>query len=176
MERKAAGTAAEAGQAPQARSLPFGLHNRGPRGRILRAYLDASALVKTFVGDESDRRELESLFARDPETMTSRSTFVECHAALSRALRGGQIDGRGHRKAEAMLRRLWDSLQVIELDSGLAESAAAMAKRHELRAADAIHLAAALTVRTGPDFIFACWDRRLRAAAIAEGFHVLPEH
>jgi hypothetical protein len=48
--------------------------------------------------------------------------------------------------------------------------------RHALRGFDLIHLASALTLRErlGEDFLFACFDDRLLAAARAEGLHTYP--
>jgi len=52
----------------------------------------------------------------------------------------------------------------------VAASAAALAGQHELRGADAVHLANALTMATHPPLLVA-WDGRLRAAA---GLAVIP--
>ena len=52
-------------------------------------------------------------------------------------------------------------------------SAAALVGRHPLRAADALHLASALELRS-PDLVVAAWDEHLAAAARAEGLLVVP--
>ena len=63
---------------------------------------------------------------------------------------------------------------VIEVAGRLAEEAAELAIDRELRSLDALHLAAALTLPT-EDLLLATWDRRLHAAAGAEGLGLVPE-
>ena len=48
-----------------------------------------------------------------------------------------------------------------------------LAVERELRSLDALHLAAALLLPRN-DLVLATWDRRLHAAARAEGLAVLP--
>lgn len=67
----------------------------------------------------------------------------------------------------------WPAFAIVEVDQGLVERAAALAIRHDLRSLDSLHLAAALALPIA-DLTFATWDRRLHAAAGAEGFRVLP--
>ena len=63
---------------------------------------------------------------------------------------------------------------MIEVDQDLVESAIGFALAHELRSLDALHLAAAL-ILPGEGLTVAVWDRRLHAAARAEGLRVFPE-
>jgi predicted nucleic acid-binding protein len=63
---------------------------------------------------------------------------------------------------------------VIEVDQQLVEDAAGLVFRHKLRSLEALHLAAAL-VLPREDLTFVVWDRRLHAAAGAEGLAVMPE-
>jgi uncharacterized protein len=68
----------------------------------------------------------------------------------------------------------WSSFAVIELDAELVERAASLTLERDLPSLDALHLAAALVLpKSG--LVMATWDRRLHAAARAEGFDVLPE-
>jgi len=68
----------------------------------------------------------------------------------------------------------WPAFGVIEVDQRLVEDAAKLALEHELRSMDALHLAAALTFPPN-DLVLATWDRRLHAAAAAEGLSLIPE-
>jgi uncharacterized protein len=68
----------------------------------------------------------------------------------------------------------WPAFGIVEVDQALVEHAAALAIDRDLRSLDSLHLAAAL-VLPGDDLTFATWDRRLHAAAGAEGLQVLPE-
>jgi predicted nucleic acid-binding protein len=77
------------------------------------------------------------------------------------------------RAATKTVREEWPAFGVIEVDQILAEEAAKLAIEHELRSLVALHLAAALLI--SPDLVLATWDRRLRAAAGAEGLELLPE-
>jgi predicted nucleic acid-binding protein len=67
----------------------------------------------------------------------------------------------------------WPSFEVVEVDAELAEHAADLALRKELRSLDALHLAAALLI--SPDELtLATWDARLHRAAQSQGLAVFP--
>lgn len=68
----------------------------------------------------------------------------------------------------------WPAFAVVEVDEALAEHAAALALEHDLRSLDSLHLAAAL-VLPADGLVVATWDRRLHAAARAEGLELLPD-
>jgi predicted nucleic acid-binding protein len=68
----------------------------------------------------------------------------------------------------------WPAFGVIEIDQQLVERATELALAHQLRSLDALHLAAALLL-PDDEFTVATWDRRLHAAAGAEGRTVFPE-
>lgn len=76
--------------------------------------------------------------------------------------------------AAATVREEWPAFGVIEVNQRLVEDAAKLAITHELRSMDALHLAAALMLPRN-DLLFATWDRRLHAAAEAEGLTLTPE-
>jgi predicted nucleic acid-binding protein len=76
--------------------------------------------------------------------------------------------------AAGTVREEWPAFGVIEVDQPLAEDAAKLAIAHELRSMDALHLAAAL-ILPRDDLLLATWDRRLHAAAAAEGLALIPE-
>lgn len=76
--------------------------------------------------------------------------------------------------ATATVHEEWPAFGVIEVDQRLVEDAAKLAITRELRSMDALHLAAALMLPRD-DLILATWDRRLHAAAAAEGLALTPE-
>ena len=80
----------------------------------------------------------------------------------------------GSTSAVRAVRREWMAFSVIEVDQDLVERATELALAHELRSLDALHLASAL-VLPREDLIMAVWDRRLHAAARAEGLGLFPE-
>jgi uncharacterized protein len=91
--------------------------------------------------------------------------FVETVRAVG--LSAGQAATRA-------VREEWPAFGMIEVDQRLVEGAAELAIAHELRSLDALHLAAAL-VLPQDDLLLATWDRRLHAAAGAEGLTLIPE-
>jgi uncharacterized protein len=99
-------------------------------------------------------------------------TPVEMASAFARLRRGGPLTPAqaeaAHRRM-AMLRRTWCEVQPVPEVRELAED---RLDRHELRAADALQLAAALVWcnRRPSGHHFICLDRKLRMAARAEGF------
>lgn len=107
---------------------------------------------------------------------TSRITYVECRAALSRARRDRRLQARSESTAVRNLDDRWLELQVVELDEILTKAAGEFTRLHPLRAADAIHLASAdvIVEESRDEVLFACWDRRLWEAAESSGFVVSP--
>jgi predicted nucleic acid-binding protein len=95
-----------------------------------------------------------------------------CRVGLVETLRAvGLAAGPAATRA---LKSEWPAFGIVEVDQALVEHAATLAVDWELRSMDSLHLAAAL-VLPGDDLAFATWDRRLHAAAAAEGLGVLPE-
>jgi predicted nucleic acid-binding protein len=76
-------------------------------------------------------------------------------------------------RASERVRAEWSAFGVVEVDAALAEHAAELAVTSELRSLDALHLASALLLPRH-DLTLATWDRRLHAAAVANGLPVLP--
>jgi predicted nucleic acid-binding protein len=91
--------------------------------------------------------------------------FVETMRAV------GQVGGT---RAAAAFKAEWSAFGVVAVDQPLADHAAALTLERELRSLDALHLAAAL-VLPPRELLVATWDRRLHAAAAAEGLRVLPD-
>lgn len=68
----------------------------------------------------------------------------------------------------------WPAFGLVEVDQSLVEHASALALDRGLRSLDSLHLASALVLPI-EDLVFATWDRRLYAAAGAEGLKLLPD-
>jgi uncharacterized protein len=71
------------------------------------------------------------------------------------------------------IEREWPAFAVVEVDQALVARSAALALDRRLGSLDSLHLAAALLL-SSDDLVFATWDRRLHAAARAEGLSPLP--
>ena len=133
-------------------------------------YLDTSALVKLVV-DEPGSELAAALWDGADLVVTSRLADAEVRAVLAGGRRAGRLEDGGAATAE--WDRLWPGLHVLELVPSVTAAAASLVDRHSLRAADALHLASALELRS-PDLVVAVWDEHLAAAARAEGLRVVP--
>ncbi|GIG21400.1 ribonuclease VapC49 [Cellulomonas chitinilytica] len=135
-------------------------------------YLDTSALVKLCVR-EAGSELVAALWDGADLVATSRLADAEVRAVLAAGRRSGHLDAGVAAHAVAEWDRLWPGLHVLELGAPVTAQAAALVGRHPLRAADALHLASALALRS-PDLVVAAWDEHLVAAARAEGLRVVP--
>ena len=138
-------------------------------------FWDSSAIVPLLV-DESESGSVSALLAEDGELTVWWGTRVECASAVRRREREGSLSAAEVGTALGLL----DDLTVVAHELTPSEQVRASAERslavHDLAAADALQLAAALTWRgpVGPRAELVCLDQRLRAAATREGFALLP--
>jgi predicted nucleic acid-binding protein len=137
-------------------------------------YWDSSAIVPLLVVES--RSPGAELAAREDGAITTWwGTPVECASAISRRERDGSLTAReadhAHRKLAA-IETHW--LEVTPSDR-LREIARRVLRVHDLRAADAFQLAAALAASaTGDEPLpFVTLDDRLALAASREGFPIL---
>ena len=135
-------------------------------------YLDASALVKLCV-DEPGSALAAALWDGADVVATARIADAEVCAALAAGRRSGHLDADAAARALDAWRRLWPAMHVVEVHPDVADRAAVLVGEHALRGGDALHLAAALTLRS-PDLVMAVWDEHLADAARAEGLRVVP--
>ncbi len=143
-------------------------------------FFDSSALVKRWIreaGTEWVRRASSSRAGN--QVIVARLILPETASALAGRQRAGDIDPTRVDRALAVLRlELATRFVVVELVPPVLDRAADLARRHPLKAADAIHLAAALVVRDAAGsavrepLVFVAPDLRLGRAAEAEGFSV----
>ena len=137
-------------------------------------YLDTSAFLKLFIAEDGADFVAEWV-AKATTAFTSRLTFAEACAGLARRSREGSLDKSQVAGAHHALVDRWPKASVVEVDE---VAAGALAMRHNLRAYDAVHLAAALVVRrTAPQIpmVFCTFDNRQAAAARAEKLQVVPQ-
>lgn len=121
---------------------------------FLPVYLDTSAIVKLVVA-EPETDALVAALERWPDRLSSVLARVEVHRALWRA----EASRAMHERADAVL----EGLALIRIDEPILSRAASFRDAH-LRALDAIHLAAALTLGDDPA-AFVTYDARLARAA-----------
>jgi len=135
-------------------------------------YLDTSALIKLFI-DEAHSREVRDLAKSAKGLACSSLGFVETHAAFARLAREGLLPIQPvnrHQELAAAFNLAWKDFIVVDASSRLIEQAARLVVPHALRGFDAVHLASALEIfHAVPRMRFACYDERLRTAAINLG-------
>jgi uncharacterized protein len=139
-------------------------------------YWDTSALVPLVVA-EAETPRMRALLGEDPQIVTWALTSVEFASAIERRARQGELNAAERRQTHARLRDLaaiWDEITAVEV---VRKRALAVLARHELRAADAVQLGAALAIADETDVAigFVCLDARLADAAEREGLDPLPE-
>jgi uncharacterized protein len=120
---------------------------------------------------------LEHVVVGDSEMVVWWGTPVECASAVHRLRREGRFSSQ---EAALLLERVGAMLEAshsVQPVEGVSVRALRLLARYDLRAADSLQLAAALVWArdqgAGREFI--CLDTRLREAAAAEGFRVLPD-
>ncbi|HET8700189.1 MAG TPA: type II toxin-antitoxin system VapC family toxin [Nitrococcus sp.] len=141
-------------------------------------YLDTSALAKLIVDEpESDR--VEAAFHAADVCFTHPIAYVEAHSAIARRRREPNgLTADAAERARSVLHLLWRRLARTPMDGYVLDQAVALIQRHPLRTYDALHLAAAMWVRctAGANRVrFACFDGRLRNAAISEGLRLVKD-
>jgi predicted nucleic acid-binding protein len=132
-------------------------------------------LVALLVDEpDSDRRALQ--LREDPVLAVWWSTPVECESAIQRRLRDGALDDAGARTARERLVELAGAWHEAPPAPALRTLATRLLRTHPLRAADALQLAAALSLAGAlhRPIGFVCADDRLCAAAEVEGLPLLP--
>lgn len=133
-------------------------------------FWDSSALVPLIV-DEEQTEVMKSLLREDRDVVVSFITRLEVDSAIWRRVRHN--DEAAQSIALRRITALADEWTIVnDIDHTLLQ-AHRLVRRHGLRSADAIQLAAALLI--GPeDVAFVTSDDELRAAARSEGFTILP--
>jgi uncharacterized protein len=117
--------------------------------------------------------EITALLRGDPQVVLWWASPVECQSALHRQ---GILAAPPLHEALARLDTLVASVDLVAPSVGLRDRAGRLVAVHPLRAAAALRLAAALVSSEGTPRGdgFVTLDERLRTAARAEGFLILP--
>ena len=141
----------------------------GPLARTS-AFWDASALVPLCV-IQGITTSAVSLYKSYPAVVWW-ATPVEIASALARLMRTNEISTSECAKARQVAVALADEWSVIQPSNALRDHATRLVDRYDLKAADAMQLAAALNwCENAPrGEIFLTADQRLREAAVLSGF------
>lgn len=107
-------------------------------------YLDASALIKQFL-QEKGSHAVSKAFSSSAPLFSSALTFAEVHAVLARKVRVGDISSHAFPMFRHMFEAEWRTrIHVVEIHEGSMTFIPSLLEQHPLKAADAIHLSAAL--------------------------------
>jgi hypothetical protein len=138
-------------------------------------YWDSSALLVLHLAQPASLA-VRDLFARDPQILTWTSTELELRSAIERLRRESVLDDRTAERVERRLDATLETAVSITAVDSVKRRARRLLAIHDLRAADALQLGAALTaVYDDPSgWEFVCLDERLGTAASREGFTVVP--
>ncbi len=119
--------------------------------RPLILYLDTSALVKLYA-EEPGRQEVQDSVHAAHVVAVSEIGYVEACSALARKEREGLFNAAEHDDAVDQLQEDYREVYLSRPVSGdLIARAGALARKHALRAYDAVHLATALALREESD-------------------------
>ena len=137
-------------------------------------FWDSSAVVPLVV-QEATTAAVRRLVRDDPQMVVWRLTGIEVFSALWRRRRAGELDDAAAITAEdklGLFESAWTCVDDLAHTDARARRLLAL---HDLRAADALQLAAALVAcDEQPSLLpFVTLDRRLSGAARREGFRVL---
>ncbi len=138
-------------------------------------FWDSSALVPLVVTQPSSR-DAESWIAQDGSMVLWTLAEIEVASALWRLVREGRLDEKVASRAEPLVRRWVQRSHIVYAVDEVKEIACRLLRMHDLRAADALQLGAALVWADGrpAGLVLATFDRRLARAAAKEGFDVVP--
>jgi predicted nucleic acid-binding protein len=138
-------------------------------------FWDSSAVIPLLVPEGASER-LRRLHANDPVVIAWWGAEIECVSAVARAERVGRLSATGAAEGLRRLVSLRRGWHEIEPGEEVREAAKRLLRVHDLRAADSLHLAAALVAAESrpASLEFVCLDDRLRTAAVREGFAVVP--
>lgn len=140
-------------------------------------YLDTSALVKLYVNEQGSDT-VRELVEASSVVATSKVAYPEARAALARSFREDLLKEKDYHLVVAALQYDWTRYLTLDVSDSLAWLAGELAEKHRLRGFDAIHLAAALTLKAQikSRVVAACWDARLWEALSAVELEVVPEN
>jgi predicted nucleic acid-binding protein len=137
-------------------------------------FWDASAVVPLLL-EEARSETMRAESAERPQLVVWWGTVVECTSAIGRRERSGALEPSEATEALETLDRLTRDWREVPPTPTLRDDAQRLVRVHDLRARDALQLAAARIAADGePGALpFVTLDERLALAASREGFPLL---
>ncbi|MBI5101447.1 MAG: type II toxin-antitoxin system VapC family toxin [Nitrospirae bacterium] len=136
------------------------------------AYLDTSSLVKLYV-QEAHSVSVKKLVDEAEIVATCRIAYPETMSAINRRFRQGDLAETQYDALVARFSGEWRRFAALDFDE---LEAGRLVNVYGLRGFDAVHLSAAILLKTaqaGLSLSFSSFDEKLNNAASAEGFTVL---
>lgn len=137
-------------------------------------YADSSVIVKRYYEEPGSDR-VRARWALSERVFTSRVAYAEVHAALARKRREGGLSATLYRRSATAFEAQWPAYDHVHVDSTTLAHVRRLVRRYPLRGYDALHLAAALWLRTAVGRSLEFWvaDDRLGRAALRERITVV---
>jgi hypothetical protein len=135
------------------------------------AYFDTSALVPLII-DEPGTDRAGDAWDRAIRLVSVRLLYVEARAALAQAARATRISPSQLHSFVRELDDLLTQVDFVDVDEALVNGAATLAEVHSLRAYDAVHLAAALSI-SSEETVLVAGDHALLEAGQAAGLTIV---
>lgn len=137
-------------------------------------FWDSSAVVPLLLAQRATSA-IRRAYAEDGEMLVWWATEVECVSAIARGEREGRVTARSSAQSVRRLDDLRGGWNEVEASDPVRDTARRLLRVHEVRAPDALQLAAALvgSENRPPTLPFVSLDTRLADAARREGFPVL---
>ncbi len=138
-------------------------------------FWDSSAIIPLIL-EEPSSESMRSLLRGDAALSVWWATAIECTSAIARRARLQPRTNPLSDLAYSSLALLSSGWREVIPSEGIRESAIRLLRVHDLRAADALQLAAALVAseQSPSNLEFVCLDDRLNDAARKEGFRIAP--
>jgi predicted nucleic acid-binding protein len=140
------------------------------------SFWDSSALIPLVVGEPASAT-ARALLGPGAVPVVWWASPLECVSALERRRRAGQLKAEDRNHSERLLSQLAAAWIEVQPSQAVRERALRLLRSSDLRAADALQLAAAMVwAEDEPSGrVFVCLDERLREAARVSGFTVVPD-
>jgi predicted nucleic acid-binding protein len=137
-------------------------------------YFDSSALVKRYL-KEIGTDLVNSLIGSSKVKATSKLSYPEILSAFGRKHWANEISNGVLQSAINKFESDWPQLYVIEFSDEMLKPIKQVSQKYPLRAADTVHLASALWLRssTKVDVTFVASDSRLLEAARRENLQIV---
>lgn len=137
-------------------------------------FWDSSAVVPLIVREASSEKLLQ-IYQSDPEMLVWWATELECVSAICRRERDANVHAGHASSAFGRLKRLAETWHEVQAGDRVKATARRLLRTHNLRTADALQLAAAVTISQGDSsrITFLTLDDRLRLAAEREGLAIV---